>query len=85
MLRHSSFTWQTNQKKELAAAFDRLEISLRKTDPTLDKSNALQGLVVPAVERAKEARELKGGNTNQIATDVCTTLRYMTRRTANIR
>ena len=65
-------------EKELAAVFDLLKISLSKTDPTLDKSNALKGLVVAAVARAEAAGELKSGNTNQIATDVCITLRYLT-------
>ncbi|DBA95035.1 TPA: hypothetical protein ACH3X1_002551 [Trebouxia sp. C0004] len=65
-------------EKELAAAFDLLKISLSKTDPTVDKSNALKGLVVAAVERAEAAGELKGGNPNQTATDVCITLRYLT-------
>ncbi|DBA90921.1 TPA: hypothetical protein ACH3X1_016131 [Trebouxia sp. C0004] len=64
--------------KELAAVFDLLKISLSKADPTLDKSNALKGLVVVAVGRAKAARELNGGNPNQIATDVCITLRHLT-------
>ena len=57
--------------KELAAVFDLLKISLSKADPTLDKSNALKGLVAAA-------GELKCGNPNQIATDVCTTLRHLT-------
>lgn len=65
-------------EKELAAVFDLLKISLSKTDPTLDKSNALKGLVVAAVVRAEAAGELKGGNPNQIATDVCITLRHLT-------
>ncbi|KAL0052863.1 hypothetical protein WJX82_008900 [Trebouxia sp. C0006] len=65
-------------EKELAAVFDLLKISLSKTDPTLDKSNALKGLVVAAVARAEAAGELKSGNPNQIATDVCITLRYLT-------
>ena len=56
--------------KGLAAVFDLLKISLSKADPTLDKSNALKGLVVAAVGRAEAAGELKGGNPNQIATDV---------------
>ena len=64
--------------KELAAVFDLLKISLSKADPTLDKSNALKGLVVAAVGRAEAAGELKGGNPNQIATDVCITLRHLT-------
>jgi hypothetical protein len=64
-------------EKELAAVFDLPKISLRKTDPTLDRSNALKGLVA-AVGRAEAAGELKGGNPNQIATDVCITLRYLT-------
>ncbi len=63
--------------KELAAVFDLLKISLSKADPTLDKSNALKGLVVAAVGRAEAAGELKGGNPNQIATDVCITLRQL--------
>ena len=67
-----------DQSEKYLATFDLLKISLRKTDPTLDKSNALKGLVVAAVERAEAAGELKGGNPNQIATYVCTTLRYMT-------
>ncbi|KAL3143900.1 hypothetical protein ABBQ32_003715 [Trebouxia sp. C0010 RCD-2024] len=46
--------------KELAAVFDLLKISLSKADPTLDKSNALKGLVVAAVGRAEAAGELKG-------------------------
>ena len=66
--------------KELAAVFDLLKISLSKADPTLDKSNALKGLVVAAVGRAEAAGELKGGNPNQIATDVCITLRHLTGR-----
>ena len=65
-------------EKELAIVFDLLKISLTKTGPTLDKSNALKGLVVAAVGRAEVAGELKGGNPNQIATDVCITLRYLT-------
>ncbi|KAL3144622.1 hypothetical protein ABBQ32_004344 [Trebouxia sp. C0010 RCD-2024] len=65
-------------EKELAAVFDLLKISLNKTDPTLDKSNALKGLVVAAVARADAAGELKSGNPNHIATDVCITLRYLT-------
>jgi len=65
-------------EKELAAVFDLLKISLSKTDPTVDKSNALKGLVVAAVGRAEAAGELKGSNPNQIATDVCITLRYLT-------
>ena len=65
-------------EKELAAVFDLLKISLSKTDPPLDKSNALKGLVVAAVARAEAAGELKSGNPNQIATDVCITLRYLT-------
>ncbi|DBA90266.1 TPA: hypothetical protein ACH3X1_003558 [Trebouxia sp. C0004] len=64
--------------KELAAVFDLLKISLSKADPTLDKSDALKGLVVAAVGRAEAAGELKGGNLNQIATDVCITLRHLT-------
>ena len=64
--------------KELAAVFDLLKISLSKADPTLDKSNALKGLVVAAVGRAEAAGELKGANPNQIATDVCITLRHLT-------
>ena len=64
--------------KELAAVFDLLKISLSKADPTLDKSNALKRLVVAAVGRAEAAGELKGGNPNQIATDVCITLRHLT-------
>ncbi|KAL3143803.1 hypothetical protein ABBQ32_003630 [Trebouxia sp. C0010 RCD-2024] len=64
--------------KELAAVFDLLKISLSKADPTLDKSNALKGLVVAAVGRAQAAGELKGSNPNQIATDVCITLRHLT-------
>ena len=63
-------------EKELAAVFDLLKISLSKADPILDKSNALKGLVVAAVGRAEAAGELKGGN--QIATDVCITLRHLT-------
>ena len=65
-------------EKGLATVFDLLKISLTKTDPTLDKSNALKGLVVAAVGRAEAAGELKGGNPNQIATDVCITLRHLT-------
>ena len=65
-------------EKELAAVFDLLKISLGKTDPTLDKSNALKGLVVAAVGRAEAARELKGGDPNNIAADVCITLRHLT-------
>ena len=65
-------------EKELAAVFDLLKISLSKTDPTLDKSNALKDLVVVAVARAEAAGELKSGKPNQIATDVCITLRYLT-------
>ena len=65
-------------EKELAAVFDLLKISLSKTDPTVDKSNALKGLVAAAIERAEAAGELKGGNPNQIATDVCITLRHLT-------
>ena len=49
-------------EKELAAVFDLLKISLSKADPTLDKSNALKGLVVAAVGRAEAAGELKGGD-----------------------
>ncbi|KAL3133245.1 hypothetical protein ABBQ38_007130 [Trebouxia sp. C0009 RCD-2024] len=64
--------------KELAAVLDLPKISLSKADPTLDKSNALKGLVVAAVGRAEGAGELKGGNLNQIATDVCITLRHLT-------
>ena len=64
--------------KELAAVFDLLKISLSKADPTLDKSNALKELVVAAVGRAEAAGELKGGNPNQIAADVCITLRHLT-------
>ncbi|KAL3142120.1 hypothetical protein ABBQ32_004738 [Trebouxia sp. C0010 RCD-2024] len=64
--------------RELADVFDLLKISLSKADPTLDKSNALKGLVVAAVGRAEAAGELKGGNPNQIATDVCITLRHLT-------
>ena len=64
--------------KELAAVFDLLKISLGKTDPTLDKSNALKGLVVAAVGRAEAAGELKGGDPNNIAADVCITLRHLT-------
>ena len=64
--------------KELVAVFDLLKISLSKADPTLDKSNALKGLVVAAVGRAEAAGELKGGNPNQIATGVCITLRHLT-------
>ena len=64
--------------KELAADFDLLKISLNKADPTLDKSNALKGLVVAAAGRAEAAGEVKGGNPNQIATDVCITLRHLT-------
>ena len=48
-----------DQANELVAAFDLLKISLRKTDPTLDKSNALKGLIVAAVGRAEAAGELK--------------------------
>ena len=65
-------------EKELAAVFDLLKISLGKTDPTLDKSNALKGLVVAAVGRAEAAGELKGGDPNNIAADVCITLRHLT-------
>ena len=65
-------------EKELAAVFDLLKISLTKTDPTLDKSNALKGLVVAAVGRTEAAGELKGGNPNQITTDMCITLRHLT-------
>ena len=65
-------------EKELAAVFDLLKILLSKTDPTLDKSNALKGLVVAAVARVEAAGELKSGNPNQIATYVCITLRYLT-------
>ncbi|KAL3149463.1 hypothetical protein ABBQ32_002248 [Trebouxia sp. C0010 RCD-2024] len=66
-------------EKEVAAVFDLLKISLNKTDPTLDKSNALKGLVVAEVARAEAAAvETKSGNPNQIATDVCITLRYST-------
>ena len=64
-------------EKELAAVFDLLKVSLSKTDPTVDKSNALKGLVAAAVERAEARGELKGGNPNQIATDVCITLRHL--------
>jgi len=71
-------TMADKSEKELAAVFDLLKISLGKTDPTLDKSNALKGLVVAAVGRAEAAGELKGGNPNQIATDVCITLRHLT-------
>jgi len=71
-------TMADQSEKQLAAVFDLLKISLSKTDPTLDKSNALKGLVVAAVGRAEAAGELKGGNPNQIATDVCITLRYLT-------
>ena len=46
-------------EKKLAAVFDLLKISLNKTDPTLDKSNALKGLVVAAVARAEAAGDLK--------------------------
>ena len=63
--------------RELAAVFDLLKISLSKADPTLDKSNALKGLVVAAVGRAEAAGEVNGGNFNQIATDVCITLRHL--------
>ena len=65
-------------EKELAAVFDLLKISLSKADPTLDKSNALKGLVVAAVGRAEAAGELKGGDPNNIAADVCITLRHLT-------
>ena len=65
-------------KKELAAVFDLLKISLSKTDPTLDKSNAVKGLAVAAVAGAEAAGEMKSGDPNQIATDVCITLRYLT-------
>ncbi|KAL3146488.1 hypothetical protein ABBQ32_000745 [Trebouxia sp. C0010 RCD-2024] len=69
----------TNQSdRELAAVFGLLKISLSKADPTLDKSNALKGLVFAAVGRAEAAGELKDGNPNQIATDVCITLRHLT-------
>ena len=44
-------------EKQLAAVFDLLKISLGKTDPTLDKSNALKGLVVVAVARAEAAEK----------------------------
>lgn len=44
---------------DLAAVFDLLKISLSKTDPVLDVSNALKGLVVAAVWRAKAAGELR--------------------------
>ena len=54
-------------EKELAAVFDLLKISLGKTDPTLDKSNALKGLIVAAVGRAEAAGELKGSDPNNIA------------------
>ena len=62
----------------MAAQSDLLKISLGNTDPTLDKSNALKGLVVAAVGRAEAARELKGGDPNNIAADVCITLRHLT-------
>ena len=65
-------------EKELAAGFDLLKISLSKADPTLDKSNALKGLVVAAVGRAEAAGELKGGDPNNIAAYVCITLRHLT-------
>ena len=42
-------TMADQSEKELA---DLLKMSLSKTDPTLDKSNALKGLVAAAVERA---------------------------------
>ena len=41
-------------EKELAAGFDLLKISLSKTDPTLDKSNALKGLVVAQLQGQKQ-------------------------------
>ncbi|DBB00941.1 TPA: hypothetical protein ACH3X1_000855 [Trebouxia sp. C0004] len=65
-------------EKKLAALFDLLKISLSKADPTLDKSNALKGLVVAAVGRAEAAGELKGGDPNNIAADVCISLRHLT-------
>jgi len=71
-------TMAAQSEKELAAVFDLLKISLSKSDPTVDKSNALKGLVVAAVGRAEAAGELKGGKPNQIATDVCITLRHLT-------
>ena len=36
----------SQSEKELAAVFDLLKISLGKTDPTLDKSNALKDLLL---------------------------------------
>ena len=51
--------WQTNQRKNLLLFCNLLKISLTNTDPTLDKSNALKGLVVAAVGRAEAAGELK--------------------------
>ena len=71
-------TMAYQSEKELAAVFDLLKISLSKTDPILDKSNALKGLVAAAVDRAEAAGELKGGNPNQIAIDLCITLRHLT-------
>ena len=65
-------------EKDLAAVFDLLEISLSKADPTLDKSNALKGFVIAAIGRAEAAWELKGGDPNNIAADVCITLRHLT-------
>ncbi|KAL3144256.1 hypothetical protein ABBQ32_004029 [Trebouxia sp. C0010 RCD-2024] len=44
-------------EKELAAVFDLLKISLGKTDPTLDKSNALKGLVAAAIGRKQQESE----------------------------
>ena len=64
--------------KELAAVVDLRKISLSTADPTPDKSNALKWLVVVVVGRAEVAGELKGGNPNPIAKDVCITLRHLT-------
>ena len=77
-LEYIVLTMAAQSEKELAVVFDLLEISLSKSDPTVDKSNALKGLIVAAVARAEAAGELKGDNPNQIATDVCITLRHLT-------